>query len=95
MKYDRNIAVGKVLRRLRKEIGLSQEQVATKVGLSQPIISKIEYGDRGLAFIETWLYAEALGTDVVALIGLSRQAMLADGIDPDEPPSGRVEQPAE
>lgn len=88
MKFDRNIAVGKVLKRLRKQGGLTQEQLGAKVGLPQPIISKIEMGDRGLAFIETWLYAEALGTDVVALIGLCRQSMLDDGIDPDEPPTG-------
>ena len=40
--------VGKVLRKLRMESGLKQNQVADRLGTSQSMISKFESGERSL-----------------------------------------------
>lgn len=40
------------LRRARAEAGLSQTQVAGKLGLSQPLVSRIEAGERKIDPIE-------------------------------------------
>ena len=39
--------LGKEIRRLRKEQGLTQEQLAQKVRISRPTLSKIEQGEFG------------------------------------------------
>lgn len=54
--------VGKVLRKLRMESGLKQNQVADRLGTSQSMISKFESGERSLHLGEVYAYAEALGT---------------------------------
>lgn len=40
------------LRRARKEAGLSQTQVAAKLGLTQPLVSRLESGQRKIDPIE-------------------------------------------
>jgi len=40
------------LRRAREEAGLSQSRVAQKLGLSQPLVSRIEAGERKIDPIE-------------------------------------------
>ena len=44
--------VGGILRRLRKSRGMTQEQVAKRVGLSRPAISLLENGKRELNGLE-------------------------------------------
>ena len=39
--------IGAALRRQRKQLGLSQEQIGTRVKLRQATISNMENGDRG------------------------------------------------
>lgn len=72
--------VGKVLRRLRTESGLKQEQVAARLGTNQPMISKFESGERSLHLGEVYAYAEALGT--------TPQRILQEVWDSQRPPHG-------
>jgi len=51
----------------RKEAGLTQADLAKRVGRSQPIISLIENGVRRIDVIEFYLLARAIGVDPVAL----------------------------
>ncbi|MDO5734755.1 MAG: helix-turn-helix transcriptional regulator [Eubacteriales bacterium] len=54
------------MRELRKAIGLTQEELAKKAGVSQNQISKFENGDIDKAQIGTVKkYAKALGMDLV------------------------------
>lgn len=52
-----------VLITARREAGLSQEKLATKLGRAQTFVSKIELGERRLDLIELMVWAEALGVD--------------------------------
>ncbi|MDY4533618.1 MAG: helix-turn-helix transcriptional regulator [Tractidigestivibacter sp.] len=72
--------MGKVLRRLRTESGLKQEQVAARLGTNQPMISKFESGERSLHLGEVYAYAEALGT--------TPQRILQEVWDSQRPPHG-------
>jgi DNA-binding XRE family transcriptional regulator len=46
---DSLIRFGDTLRQLRESVGLTQEQLASKVGMSQPAVSRLEsgFGPRG------------------------------------------------
>ena len=72
--------VGKVLRKLRMESGLKQNQVADRLGTSQSMISKFESGKRSLHLGEVYAYAEALGT--------SPQRILREVWESRNPPHG-------
>jgi transcriptional regulator with XRE-family HTH domain len=72
--------VGKVLRKLRMESGLKQNQVADRLGTSQSMISKFESGERSLHLGEVYAYAEALGT--------SPQRILREVWESRNPPHG-------
>lgn len=50
--------IGKKLKRARKSIGLSQEQVARKLELARPTISKIENGERKINSVELTQFAD-------------------------------------
>jgi transcriptional regulator with XRE-family HTH domain len=52
----------------RRELGITQTELSTKLGQPQPYISKIETYVRRLDIIETMRICEALGIDVVELI---------------------------
>ena len=54
--------VGKVLRKLRMESGLKQDQVAARLGINQSMVSKFESGERSLHLVEVYAYAKALDT---------------------------------
>lgn len=50
------------LGRLRQEIGLSQTEVASRMGISQPRVSRLENGDVGQMEVDTLTrYVAALG----------------------------------
>jgi transcriptional regulator with XRE-family HTH domain len=48
------------LRNLRQEQGLTQAQLAERLGLPQSYVSKYETGERRLDFVETIFICEAL-----------------------------------
>jgi transcriptional regulator with XRE-family HTH domain len=50
-----------VLRSLRREVGLTQVQVAAKLDVPQSFVSKYESGERRLDVVELGHVAQALG----------------------------------
>lgn len=56
------------MKRTRKEHGLTQSQLATRLGRPQSLIAKIESGERKLDVCQFLDYVEAIGTDPVILI---------------------------
>lgn len=59
---------GNRLKALRKEKGLSQEELALKSGLNRPYISGIEKGKRNVSLEVMEKLAEALGVGIGELI---------------------------
>jgi transcriptional regulator with XRE-family HTH domain len=53
--------VGENARRLRLAAGLSQEEMAARVGVSQAYISGLESGERNPTIVTLWHTALALG----------------------------------
>jgi len=58
----------KLLVAARAEAGLTQEQLATKLGWEQTDVSKAERGVRRLDLIEFLAFAKAIGIDVTSFI---------------------------
>jgi transcriptional regulator with XRE-family HTH domain len=52
--------IGAALSMIREQQGLRQDEVASRLGCGQPLISKIEAGQRSLKFAEIDLFAAAL-----------------------------------
>lgn len=56
------------LRQLRIDAGLTQVQVAERLGTPQSFVSKYESGERRLDVIELKHVAEAIGTDLASVV---------------------------
>ncbi|WP_269225217.1 helix-turn-helix domain-containing protein [Flavobacterium eburneipallidum] len=67
-KDKRLIQFGSHLRSIRKELGLSQDFVATNSNLTKSNISEIENGNRNLAFTTFLELAKGLGIDPKKLL---------------------------
>ena len=52
----------------RHKAGLSQAEIATKLGVSQPDVSKIEHGQRRIDLLETLDWCTATGYDCSTLL---------------------------
>ena len=65
---DMRELVGRNFARLRREKGLTQEQVAELSGLSQQYLSDLERGRRNPTIITLYELALALGVSHVALV---------------------------
>jgi HTH-type transcriptional regulator/antitoxin HipB len=65
-------AVGRALRELRKRAGLTQEQVAARMGTSSTYLSRLEAGQRDIRLSTVLRLLDAVGTDL---------HQLADAID--------------
>ena len=50
-----------LLREARERGGLTQEELAARLGESQTFVSKCERGERRLDLVETWRFCEAMG----------------------------------
>lgn len=57
-----------LLVRARKQAGLSQAELATRLGRPQSFVSKCERGERRVDVVEFVLIADALGVDAGAFI---------------------------
>ena len=64
---DFNHALGSWMAREREARSLSQEAVATQLGLDQPALSKIERGIRRVATAELLHWAESVGVPDASL----------------------------
>ena len=65
---DMRKLVGKNFARLRREKGLTQEQVEERSGFSQQYLSGLERGKRNPTVITLYELAQALGVDHVELV---------------------------
>ena len=65
---DMRKLVGRNFARLRRESGLSQEEVETRSGFSQQYISDLERGKRNPTVITLYELAQALGVSHVDLV---------------------------
>ncbi|WP_037500300.1 helix-turn-helix domain-containing protein [Sphingomonas jaspsi] len=66
---DANQVVVDALVSARKAAGLRQEDLASKLGKNQSLISRIESGQRRLDVVEFYAVATAIGADPVELYG--------------------------
>jgi HTH-type transcriptional regulator/antitoxin HipB len=57
-------AVGRALRELRKRTGLTQEQVAERMGTSSTYLSRLEAGQRDIRLSTILRLLDALGADL-------------------------------
>lgn len=60
---------GKRVRRLRKELGLSQEQFADRVGIHRTYIGGIERGERNPTLSTIYRIAQGLKIEASRLLG--------------------------
>lgn len=60
---DAYVAMRENLVSLRKSCGLSQVELAKRLGKEQPFISRIERGERRIDVVEFFAIARALGLD--------------------------------
>lgn len=58
-----------VLRTVRKRLGVSQVDLAERLGNTQTFVSKCERGERRVDVVELVEFAEALGVPPLELIG--------------------------
>ena len=65
---DMRRLVGRNVRRLRLDRGVTQEELAVKSGFGQNYISDLERGRRNPTVVTLWEIAEALGVTPVDLI---------------------------
>jgi transcriptional regulator with XRE-family HTH domain len=56
------------LRKLRTDIGLSQEELAERAGLHRTYVSSIERGERNVSVVNICLLADALGIEPSELL---------------------------
>lgn len=60
--------VGRNVRRIRIEKGLTQEELAERAGVSQFYISLLETGGRNPTVVSLWELSQALGVSHVDLV---------------------------
>jgi|SRR5690606_25099643 len=65
---DIRIEFGRALRSVRKKMGLSQQELADRVGLSRPSIVNIELGRQGISLDQLYVFAGALGVNAAELL---------------------------
>jgi transcriptional regulator with XRE-family HTH domain len=67
--------LARVLRNVRSDSGLTQVEVAEKIGVAQSFVSKYESGERRLDFLELREVAIALNVSPTALIAQVESAL--------------------
>ena len=68
MNIDANKMCGRCLAQLRDKVGLTQVELAARLGVPQSYVSKLETGERSLRAYELFDYAKALGIDVRSVV---------------------------
>jgi transcriptional regulator with XRE-family HTH domain len=70
---------GEILRQAREHAGLSQRQLAERLGCTQPAVSQAEAGGAALSIATLRRFADALGCDLQLQI-VSRDTALSRGV---------------
>ncbi len=73
---DMRRLVGRNVKRIRLEKGLTQEAFAERSGFTQQYLSDLERGRRNPTVVSLFELAQALGVDHVALVTPDEQALL-------------------
>lgn len=68
MEGDLQHIVGRNIRRLRRERGLSQEELADEIGVHRTFMGGVERGERNLTLQTLERLAQRLGVDPVSLL---------------------------
>ena len=68
MAKDVRRLVGANVARLRKQIDITQAELADRMGVDRAYISGLEQGARNPTIVTLWHVAEALGVKVAALL---------------------------
>ena len=76
-------SIGANIKAMRRALGLNQEDLAEKLGLTQANISRIEASVRGPNAETLLAISEALGCDVRELMGLEESAQTSQALDKD------------
>jgi transcriptional regulator with XRE-family HTH domain len=63
------------LRQARRDVGLTQAQVAERLGVRQTFVSKVELGERRIDPVELARFAAIYGREVGELLAASRSPM--------------------
>lgn len=69
--------LGELLRRLRRQAGLTQHELADRLGVRQEWISRYEIGERRIDVIELARVAHALSTtatEIIERLGLDKRS---------------------
>jgi transcriptional regulator with XRE-family HTH domain len=67
-----------LLKELRASKGLTQADLAARLGVPQSYVSKVETGERRMDFVETAAFCEALGVSLTAFADLFSQRRTED-----------------
>ena len=76
-------SIGANIKAMRRALGLNQEELAEKMGLTQANISRIEASVRGPSAETLIAIAGALGCDVRELMGVEESAQSSQMLDED------------
>ncbi|WP_454051405.1 helix-turn-helix domain-containing protein [Cellulomonas sp. Marseille-Q8402] len=71
MEGDLQAEVGRRVRRIRTERGISQEELAGAVGVHRTYLGGVERGERNLTLRSVERLADRLGVDVRTLLGIA------------------------
>ena len=61
MRSNLPAAIGRRVRELRREKGISQEELAARSSLHRNYVGSVERGERDIGITATWQIAKALG----------------------------------
>ena len=71
-KIDPKTILAENIKRIRKEAGLSQEELADRAGLHRTYISSIERRERNVSLENIFLLAKALGVEPEDLVRIPK-----------------------
>lgn len=77
MAEDVRLLVGENLRRLRLAAGVTQAELAARMGVDRAYISGLEKGDRNPTVVTLWHLSKALGVAMKSFFEEKRQSRAA------------------
>lgn len=78
MVADLDVTIGRTVKQLRRDLGLTQAEVAEAVSLHQTALSKIESGKRPLLVSEAFALSDALPVNVLSVLAGAWTPTFAD-----------------
>ena len=69
-----------LLRKLRKDAGLTQGQLAEQLGVQRQIVTSIERGERMFLLLDTREYLRPFGVGAVEFMVMLEEALVTNGL---------------